>query len=137
MFDKNGIRQDVNILENEFFDINSLTIIASESYEEFANSLQKEILETLSRETKITTKILSQITLVNKEGEKLKIDKALAEILISDWKQKDYLGEDEFITPKALKDLKNNEFEILPQFVNFENEIKELVKKASSSAVVS
>lgn len=79
---------------------------------------------------------MSQITLVNKEGEKLKIDKALAEILISDWKQKDYLGEDEFITPKALKDLKNNEFEILPQFVNFENEIKELVKKASSSAVV-
>jgi type III restriction enzyme len=128
--DKNGIRQDVNILENEFFDINSLTIIASESYEEFASSLQKEILETLSRETKITTKILSQITLVNKEGEKLKIDKVLAEVLISDWKQKDYLGEDEFITPKALKDLKNNEFEILPQFVNFENEIKELVKKA-------
>lgn len=134
--DKNGIRQDVNILENEFFDINSLTVVASESYEEFASSLQKEILETLSRETKITTKILSQITLVNKEGEKLKIDKALAEILISDWKQKDYLGEDEFITPKALKDLKNNEFEILQQFVNFENEIKELVKKASSSAVV-
>ena len=67
----------MNILENEFFDINSLTVIASVSYEEFASSLQKEILETLSRETKITVKILSQITLLNKDGEKLKIDKNL------------------------------------------------------------
>ena len=134
--DKNGIRQDVNVLENEFFDVNSLTVIASESYEEFASSLQKEILETLSRETKITAKILAQIILVNKDGQKLKIDKTLAEILISDWKQKEYLGEDEFITQKALKDLKNQDFEVLPQFAGFENELKELVKKASSSAVV-
>ena len=134
--DKNGIRQDVNILENEFFDINSLTVIASVSYEEFASSLQKEILETLSRETKITVKILAQITLVNKDGQKLKIDKTLAEILISDWKQKEYLGDDEFITQKALKDLKNQDFEVLPQFAGFEKELKELIKKASSSAVV-
>ena len=134
--DKNGIRQDVNILENEFFDINSLTVIASVSYEEFASSLQKEILETLSRETKITVKILAQIILVNKDGQKLKIDKTLAEILISDWKQKEYLGDDEFITQKALKDLKNQDFEVLPQFAGFEKELKELIKKASSSAVV-
>ena len=134
--DKNGIRQDVNVLENEFFDVNSLTVIASESYDEFSSSLQKEILETLSRETKITAKILAQIILVNKDGQKLKIDKTLAEILISDWKQKEYLGEDEFITQKALKDLKNQDFEVLPQFAEFENELKELVKKASSSAVV-
>ena len=134
--DKQGIRQDVNVLEKEFFDVNSLTVIASVSYEEFASSLQKEILETLSRETKITVKILSQITLLNKDGEKLKIDKNLADILISDWKQKEYLGEDEFITQKALKDLKNGDFEVLAQFVGFEKELKELIKKASSNAII-
>lgn len=134
--DKNGIRQDSNILESEFFEINSLTVIASDSYEEFAGSLQKEILESLSRETKITVKVLSQITLVNKAGEKLKIDKKLADLLVSEWKQKGYIGDDEFITAKAIKDFKNDDFEVLPEFEGFEKELKELVKKASSSAVV-
>jgi len=133
---KNGIRQDSNILDSEFFDINNLTVIASDSYEEFANTLQKEILESLSRETKITEKVLSQITLINKSGDKLKIDKKLAQTLVNDWKQRGYIGDDEFITSKAIKDFKNNDFEVLPQFIGFENELKELVKKASSSAVV-
>ncbi len=133
---KNGIRQDSNILDSEFFDINSLTVIASESYEEFARTLQEEILESLSRETKITEKVLSQITLINKSGDKLKIDKKLAQTLVNDWKQRGYIGDDEFITSKAIKDFKNNDFEILPQFIGFENELKDLVKKASSSAVV-
>lgn len=111
-------------------------MIDSESYEEFVNTLQKEILESLSRETKITEKILSQITLINKSGDKLKIDKKLAKTLVNDWKQRGYIGDDEFISSKAIKDFKNNDFEILPQFIGFENELKELVKKASSSAVV-
>jgi len=134
--DKNGIRQDVSILESEFFAINNLTVIASESYEEFASTLQREILESLSRETKITVEVLTKITLSNTKGEKLKIDKALAMELIKDWKQKGYIGEDEFVTAQAIKDFKNDDFEVLSQFVGFEKELKELVKKASSSVVV-
>lgn len=134
--DKNGIRQDVSVLESTFFEINNLTVIASESYEEFASTLQKEILESLSRETKITVEVLSKITLANKKGEKLKIDKTLATALVEDWREKGYIGVDEFITTKAIHDFKNDDFEVLPQFVGFEKELKELVKKASSSVVV-
>jgi len=39
---------DKSVLEQEFFDYNTLTVIASESYEDFAKQLQKEILESLS-----------------------------------------------------------------------------------------
>ncbi len=134
--DKDGIRQDVSVLESAFFEVNNLTVIASESYEEFASTLQKEILESLSRETKITVEVLSKITLANKKGEKLKIDKALAAALVKDWQEKGYIGEDEFITHKAIHDFKNDDFEVLPQFVGFEKELGELVKKASSSVVV-
>ena len=134
--DKKGIRQDFTKLDSQFFDINNLTVIASESYDEFAKTLQKEILESLSRETKITAKVLEKITLKNDKGEVLKISKPLAKELFEDWKSKDYIGEDEFITQKAIKDFKNDDFELPQSFEGFEKEIKEIIKQASSSANV-
>jgi type III restriction enzyme len=47
------------ILGREFFDVNTLTVIASESYDDFAKALQKEVLESLSdRPKKITSQVL-------------------------------------------------------------------------------
>ncbi len=134
--DKHGVRQDESLLGGEFFDTNSLTVVASESYDEFASTLQKEILESLSRETKITVKVLSQITLKNDDGEILDIDKKLATSIIKDWKEKGYIGDDEFITDKAVKDIKNGSFEVIPELKEWEKQVKELVKKANSVAVV-
>lgn len=55
---ENGERMDYHTLENEFFDYNTLTVVASESYETFATELQKEILDTLSnRPRKLTTDV--------------------------------------------------------------------------------
>jgi len=49
---------DHNTLENEFFEYNTLTVIASESYETFAKELQNEILKSLSsRPRKLTTDV--------------------------------------------------------------------------------
>jgi len=44
---KDGERMDQSVLGSDFFDYNTLTVIASESYEEFAKQLQKEILDLL------------------------------------------------------------------------------------------
>ena len=50
---REGVRQDRNLLSNaDFLDVNLLTVIASESYERFAESLQKDI-ETDLRERPI------------------------------------------------------------------------------------
>lgn len=133
---KQGIRQDFEALESEFFDTNNLTVIASESYDEFAKTLQKEILESLSRETKIDIKTFEKITLKNEKGEVLKISKTLAKELFEDWKSKEYIGDDGFITQKAIKDFKNDEFKTPLSFIGFEKELKEIVKQASSSAIV-
>ena len=134
--DKNGIRQDESLLDGEFFDVNSLTVVASESYDEFAKTLQKEILESLSRETKITIKVLSQITLINDDEMEVKIGDKLAGIIIKDWKEKGYIGKDEFITEVAIKDIKDGSFEVIPQLKAWEQQVKELVIKANSVAVV-
>ena len=51
--DQNGIRQDAEILgENLVHDINILTVIANESYESFANSLQSEFNEIIAKRPK-------------------------------------------------------------------------------------
>lgn len=51
--DQNGIRQDAEILgENLVHDTNILTVIANESYESFANSLQSEFNEIISKRPK-------------------------------------------------------------------------------------
>ena len=50
---REGVRQDRNVLDDaDFLDVNLLTVIASESYERFAESLQKDI-ETDLRERPI------------------------------------------------------------------------------------
>lgn len=51
--DQNGIRQDAEILgENLVHDTNVLTVIANESYESFANSLQAEFNEIIAKRPK-------------------------------------------------------------------------------------
>lgn len=134
--DQNGIRQDVQLLGNAFFETNALTVIASESYEEFASTLQKEMLASLSRETKITIKVLSQISLKNDEGEVVKIDKNLATKLLEDWESKGYIGQDGFVTSKAIEDIKNKMFPIPEELEKHRKELEELIKKASVSATL-
>lgn len=62
--DQSGRRQDESLLHNEVQSINLLTVIASESYEDFANALQKEIAEDLgSRPRQVTAKLFTGMTL--------------------------------------------------------------------------
>jgi len=135
--DKHGIRQDQELLGAAFFDTNALTVVASDSYDDFASSLQKEILDSLSRETKITLKVLSQITLKNDDDMEVKIGEKLASKIIKDWKEKGYLGEDGFVTDKAIKDIKSKTFEVIPQLEAWKKEVEQLIVQANSTAVLS
>jgi len=134
--DKNGIRQDVELLGEAFFDVNSLTVVASESYEDFASNLQKEMLDELSRIVKIELKSLREVSLYNEEGERLEIDKKLANLLLEDWSTKGYIGDDGFVTQKALKDIKEKRFTAPSEFENHTKELEALLKKASVSATL-
>lgn len=62
--DQHGRRQDEKLLRNDVHDINLLTVIASQSYEDFARDLQKEIVDDLaSRPHQVTEKLLTGCTL--------------------------------------------------------------------------
>lgn len=55
---KDGERQDAGMLGNMVFDTNILTVIASESYEQFSKQLQHEISEVVSDRLVVITPTL-------------------------------------------------------------------------------
>ena len=52
---QDGERMDTNVLGNDVHNVNVLTVIASESYDSFANGLQKEIAEAVADRPKAVT----------------------------------------------------------------------------------
>lgn len=71
---KHGERQDADVLGSGVFDVNILTVIASESYEQFAQQLQKEISELVSsRPVVITPTLFVDHVYETAEGDKVKI----------------------------------------------------------------
>ncbi len=72
---EDGVRLDYESIGEQVHEINKLTVIASESYEEFAKGLQNEIAATLqSRPQKIEVALFIDKVLTNEKGEKLRLD---------------------------------------------------------------
>lgn len=125
----NGDRMDQSVLENEFFDYNTLTVIASESYDTFARDLQKEILDSLSsRPRKLTTDVFKWRILKNEQWEKFVFDDTSSMNLIFDLKVKWYLDTDYKVTDKCISDIDSKSFIIPNEFNWFELEIEKIVK---------
>jgi type III restriction enzyme len=130
-----GERMDSTVLDNEFFNLNTLTVIASESYDNFAKELQKEIIESLSdRPTKLTTKILMDRVLRNSNGDKFVFDDESAMDLIFKFKEKAYVDSDYNITQKLIKDIEDDNVEMTKVLVNFKESVCELMQNIHSTA---
>ena len=75
-----GERQDSDVLGQEHvFDTNVLTVVASESYEDFADKLQKEIAEACqSRPNLVSAKLFEDMEAIDESGNKVIITKQKA-----------------------------------------------------------
>ena len=72
---KFGERQDENVLHGSVFDVNELTIIASESYNSFAAKLQTEIAEAVGdRPVKVQASLFDGMLVTNARGEQKKFN---------------------------------------------------------------
>lgn len=70
-----GERQDENVLHGEVFKVNDLTVIASESYENFAEKLQTEIAEAVGdRPLKVQPSLFEGLKVTNANGEEKVLD---------------------------------------------------------------
>ena len=76
---KNGERQDQDVLGDGVFDVNILTVIASESYEHFSKQLQSELAEDVAdRPVQVTAHLFEDIVMVSSEGKEIKVNRELA-----------------------------------------------------------
>ncbi len=72
---RDGERQDENVLHGNVFEVNELTIIASESYNSFASKLQTEIAEAVAdRPQKVTRDLFLNLVVTNARGKKVKLN---------------------------------------------------------------
>jgi type III restriction enzyme len=131
---EDGDRMDHSVLENEFFDVNTLTVIASESYDSFAKQLQKEILDTLSeRPNTLEVDVFKGRVLKNKEGEMFTFDDKGTMDLIFMFKEKEYIDSDYKITEKLIEAIENGTVELPRSLQKFTGEVVEILQKVHAT----
>ncbi len=132
---EDGDRMDEGVLEGEFFDVNTLTVIASESYDIFAKELQKEILDSLSeRPSRLEVGVLKGRVLKNKEGGTFIFDEATAMKLIIDFQKKEYIDEDFKITEKLADAIEKGEVEVPANLLRFTPELTEVLARVHATS---
>lgn len=92
--DKFGNRMDLQVLGDSIFDVNTLTVIASESYKNFVADLQKETNEELrNRPSKFSVECIVGKFVSDACGNTLKIDKDKAQAVQFHLIKNDYIDE--------------------------------------------
>lgn len=113
--DKNGIRQDKELLGEDVHEINQLTVIANESYTDFTAALQRETREALrDRITAASQDYFIGKVVTDASGEKHTIDLMDATLILGYLYQSGYVTRDGNLTPKYHADAAANELMILP-----------------------
>lgn len=126
--DKNGVRQDEELLGAEVHDINRLTIIANESYENFSRSLQNQIKEILSdRPMKVDAKLFTSKILTNDNEEKLTITENLADTIYFEMVSNKYVDRQGQLTEKFFEDQENGTVKFPEEVAGFEGQVLEVI----------
>ena len=103
--DKNGVRQDKELLGDDVHNINVLTVIANESYADFTNALQKETRDALrERAAKATPGYFEGKTITVEGQPHVVTDREASRIMV--WlEDNEYIDDAGNITPKYHADV--------------------------------
>jgi len=124
-----GERIDSSIPGIDVHEINALTVVASESYEQFAKQLQSEIAATLSdRPRKADNGFFLEKVLVNARGEQLKIDDRLATKLQNAFIRNGYTDDDYNLTDAYFNAVEEQSVKLPDELNGYKEQLIELVK---------
>lgn len=105
---QNGERQDADVLGEHVFDTNIITVIASESYEDFAKALQTEMAEACSdRPIIITPNLFAGKTYTKTDGSNAQFDLAQARAVYNTLVRNNYVDDDGALTAQYYEDKRN------------------------------
>ena len=112
------------------FDVNTLTVMANESYEDFAEALQREIEEDEGIKFGFIEKhTFANITVKKSNDKSIYLGAESSELLYEYCKEEDYIDQYGKVTDKLRKDLKDNRFEVPEAFKSSKTQIIALAKK--------
>ena len=104
----NGDRMDSLTPNIDFFDVNKLTVIASESYEDFVDGLQKDIKENLYARPMKATKEFFANKLIKVDGKDYRITSSQATAIYRYLLKNDYIDNNDKPTDTYKNDVANN-----------------------------
>lgn len=127
--DQNGIRQDFELLGNDVHEINKLTVIANESYDQFARSLQEEIKELLAdRPVKVDVTLFTNKVLTNQEGQTIRITKEQADSIHFDLIRQGYIDREGQLTTEYFTAKENHQLQLSETLAGYEDKLVEILE---------
>ncbi|CAM1346905.1 type III restriction-modification system endonuclease [Tenacibaculum insulae] len=134
---KEGIRQDYDTVGENVHHINKLTIIASESYEDFAKGLQSEIAATLKdRPQKAEVEFFVGKLVTDAMGVEMRIDKDTAKKLNKILYKNDIIDEDDKITTEGKEAIEQNKVTLPENLEPFREGITKLLKSVYTGEMI-
>lgn len=131
---KEGERQDADALGNGVFDINILTVIASESYEQFSRQLQHEIAELVgSRPVIITPKLFVGHVYETATDSKVTITEDDSRKIYNQLIERDYVDDEERLTKTYHEARDNNTLDFGEQFNQLKSGIVQTLESVYDS----
>lgn len=120
-----GERMDSNVLGGDVHSVNVLTVIANESYNNFAKSLQSEIAKVVKhRPLKVTEALFVNKVIYDADGKKeLTIDDDLAAKLTFSLTMNGYLDYNKRLTEKYYNDVKSGTLIMPEEVINYKTSI--------------
>ena len=124
---EDGDRMDFNVLGNEVHNVNILTVIASESYDSFAKSLQSEIAEAVAYRPKaVTADLFKGKEIVDDKGNVQTIDDEIAQAIYEDMISNGYIKRGQ-LTDKYYEDKANGEVKVAEEVADSAASIIEII----------
>lgn len=119
-----GERQDENVLHGRVFEVNELTVIASESYNSFASKLQTEIADAVGdRPVKVNPQLFLDLLVTNAAGEQKKIGEDDAQELTFTLRMKGYIDKQGQLTKQYHDDKQQGVLDFGEEYNNYKQDI--------------
>jgi type III restriction enzyme len=127
--DKNGFRQDFELIGDQVHEINKLTVIASESYETFAKGLQSEIAATLKgRPQTAAVEFFIGKVVQNEKEEDHRLTEEEAKKLHFQLIKHDVIDDNDKITPEGREMIEQNKMQLPEILEPFRESVAKLLK---------
>lgn len=131
-----GVRLDYDTIGDQVHEVNRLTVIASESYEDFAKGLQKEIADTLKdRPQRAEVEYFVGKVVKNESGATFRIDDDTAKKLNKLWFKHDVLDDDDKVTDEGRALIADNKLPLPDNLEPYRESVTNLLKSVYSGEV--